>query len=346
MARYRIIDEMLSDPSHNYTTEEIYRAVLRECPSVTLRMIQKDIKNIGDEFGQFKKKLIRNAGGRGTVKYADQSEPIFYKDLTWDEEEVLREVLKSLGQFDGLDNFTWMELLKKKLEVKDDGSQQPIISFSKNEGLQMPPTLLGRLFTAISRKKVIRITYTPFASTTKQYVVYPYMLKQYNNRWFLLCTPLADDVYPFNPYFVASFALDRMDGEFDYMNDIPYLESPVDFKARFEEIVGVTLYADQDVEDIYFAVKPKEVPYVRTKYLHITQIELDGDSQKHFRERYPSLSDCTFFSIECRPNHELLSLFASYMDAIVLVEPTSIRDELQKKVNELVAQYKCLGKAK
>ena len=44
MSRYRIIDKMLADSSHDYTTGDILDAVLKECPHVSLRMIQKDIK--------------------------------------------------------------------------------------------------------------------------------------------------------------------------------------------------------------------------------------------------------------------------------------------------------------
>ena len=87
MARYRIIDRMLADPNRNYTTQEILKEVSWQCDAeVSLRMIQKDIKALEEEFG---KELIRNAGRRGTVKYADQSEPLFYQELTADEEEVL-----------------------------------------------------------------------------------------------------------------------------------------------------------------------------------------------------------------------------------------------------------------
>ena len=135
MARYRIIDRLLADPNRDYTTKQIIEQVNWSCPNVSPRMVQKDIKALEDEFG---KKLVRNAGRRGTVRYEDQSTPLFYQELTADEEEVLREVLRSLGQFDGLDNFTWLELLKKKLDVGASVGQQPLISFSKNDGLQIP----------------------------------------------------------------------------------------------------------------------------------------------------------------------------------------------------------------
>lgn len=337
MARYRIIDRMLADPNRNYTTQEILKEVSWQCDSaVSLRMIQKDIKALEEEFG---KELVRNSGRRGTVKYADQAEPLFYQELTADEEEVLREALKSLGQFEGLDNFTWLDLLKKKLDYKERPGQQPYISFSSNEELQIPEGLLGRLFSAISNKKVIRITYTIFGKEPRQYTVYPYQLKQYNDRWFLLCTPIGDEIFPFKAEFIATFPLDRIAEEFDYIDDEPYLETPVDLKARFDEIIGVTLLQDEDVEDIYFAVNKRSLSYIQTKYIHGTQIELDGESQKMFRSKYPALKDWTFFSIECRPNYELYSKFSSYGDTVVIVEPMRIRDKMKNMMEGGVENY-------
>ena len=337
MARYRIIDRMLADPNRDYTTAQIARAVSLECPKVTLRMIQKDIKALEEEFG---KEMLRNSAGRGTVRYEDQSEPLFYQELTSDEEEVLREVLHSLGQFDGLDNFTWLDLLKKKLEINEDTRQQPLISFSKNEGLQIPDTLLGRLFTAISRKKVIRFTYTVFGRRPKEYTVYPYQLKQFNDRWFLLCNPVGDEVYPYNPEFIATFALDRMDSKFEYEEDIPYIETPIDLKARFDEVIGVTILKDVEPEYIYFAVHPEYLPYIQTKYIHWSQLQLDEESEADFKRRYPTLKDWTFFTIECRPNNELYNRFASYSNRIVLVEPVAMRDELARLMSSAADNYK------
>lgn len=336
LKRFRIIDKLLSDPNHDYTTEDMLYAVNRECPHVSLRMIQKDINAIVEEFD---KEIVRNAGGRGTVKYVDQSQPIFYKELTWDEEEVLREVLKSLGQFSGLDNFTWLELLKKKLAMDAQPDTHPLISFSKNDGLQIPDTLLGRLFTAISRKKVIRITYTVFGGQPKQHVVYPYQLKQYNDRWFLLCTPLETEEFPYNPEFIANFALDRISEKFDYVEDEPYIETPVDLQARFDEIIGVTLLKDEKVEDIVFAVRPQASNYVKTKYLHSTQLQVDEKWEADLKSTYPGLSDCEFFSIECRPNYELYSRFASYSDSVVLVEPAYMREHMKKLVSGTSEMY-------
>ena len=336
LKRFRIIDRLLSAPNRDYTTDDIAYRVNRECTPVSLRMIQKDILAIEEEFG---KELVRNASGRGTVKYADQSQPIFYKELTADEEEVLREVLKTLGQFEGLDNFTWLELLKKKLEMEHDEDQQPLISFSRNDILQMPPTLLGRLFTAISRKKCIQFTYTPFGMESMQVTAYPYQLKQYNDRWFLLATPVGTEAEPYDPEYIANYALDRISEKFDYVEDIPYIQTPVELDMRFDEIIGVTLYKDADVETIYFAVRPASLNYVRTKYIHPTQMEFEGKDADDLKMKYPALKDCGFFSIECRPNYELYSRFASFGANMILLEPTFMAERMRNMVKAAAAGY-------
>lgn len=336
LRRFRIIDRLLSDPNHDYTTDEIMRRVNRECPAVSLRMIQKDILAISEEFG---KRITRNAGGRGTVKYEDQSEPIFYKELTADEEEVLREVLRTLGQFEGLDNFTWLELLKKKLEMNRPQDTRPLISFSRDDILQMPPTLLGRLFTAISRKKVIRFTYTPFGMEPREITVYPYQLKQYNDRWFLLATPVGSDRFPYDPEFIGNFALDRISERIGYVEDIPYVETPVDLDMRFDEIIGVTLHRDAEVESIYYAVRPASINYIRTKFMHPTQMEFTGKDAEDFRNRYPGLNDCGFFSIECRPNYELYSRFASLGANVILLEPTFMAERMRDMARDAAMNY-------
>ena len=192
MARYRIIDRMLADPHKDYTTQDILKAVAHECPKVTIRMIQKDIKAL--EEAPFSKKVLRGKGGRGTVRYEDQSNPLFYQELTADEEDILREALGSLGQFEGLDNFKWLENLKKRLDMPAGRKERPIISFARNSVLQIPDNLLGHLYSAISRKKVIRFGYRRFEEKGQPFkgvTVHPYQLRQYNNRWFLLCNPVG-----------------------------------------------------------------------------------------------------------------------------------------------------------
>ena len=340
MARYRIIDRMLADPHKDYTTKDIEKAVSLECPKVTTRMIQKDIKAL--EEAPFNKMMLRGKGGRGTVRYEDQSTPLFYQELTADEEDILREALGSLGQFEGLDNFKWLENLKKRLDMPTGRKERPVISFARNDVLQIPENLLGHLYSAISRKKVIRFGYRRFQDTERpfsQVTVHPYQLRQYNNRWFLMCNPVGNAEYPFNPDLLYNYALDRMDGKVEYVDEIPYVETPVDIDARFDEIIGVTYMKDVEMRDIYFAVKPEAVNYVRTKFIHPSQDEVNPETEREFIRKYPSLKDCKFFFISCRPNVELYALFASYRNTVVILEPEDVQKEIKRLLREAVDNY-------
>ena len=226
--------------------------------------------------------------------------------------------------------------------MPDKGRERPVISFSKNDVLQIPANLLGQLYSAIARKKVIRFGYRRFQDKGKpfsQVTVYPYQLRQYNNRWFLLCNPVGNADYPFNPEQIFNYALDRMDGKVEYIEDMDYIDTSVDIDARFDEIIGVTYRKDVEMRDIYFAVKPESVNYIRTKYIHPSQDEVNPETERDFIRKYPSLSDCKFFVISCRPNVELYALFASYGASVVILEPTEIRDEILRRFREAVENY-------
>lgn len=106
----------------------------------------------------------------------------------------------------------------------------------------------------------------------------------------------------------------------------------VDLKTRYDEIVGVTYYKNVEPVEIIFAVNKVSVNYVKTKYLHITQMELDELWSNQFKARYPFLKEWTLFSIECRPNTELFARFVSYGQNLVVVSP----DEVVKKMADVL----------
>ena len=179
----------------------------------------------------------------------------------------------------------------------------------------------------------------PYSKVT----VYPYLLRQYNNRWFLLCNPVGNEQYPFNPDTIYNYPLDRMDGTVEYVDEMPYIDTPVDIDSRFDEIIGVTYMKNVPIQEIYFAVKPQSVNYVLTKYIHPSQDEVNPETEKEFKAKYPSLMDCKFFFISCRPNIELYALFASYRDALVVIEPENVRNTMVGFLANAVSNYDQLG---
>ena len=343
LLRIKVIDELLSNPNGSYTSEYIRSKVNRELssgkrdmtlPEVTLRQIQLDVKDIEKIFG---KKVIRvPAGGhRYFLRYEDPSSPIFSKELTGDEREVLREALKVLGGFDGLDNLQSLDVLKKKLDLEQDPDRLPFISFSKNDSLKIKEGLLGRLLYAISHKQSITVTYKKSPNAPIQHIlVYPYMLKQYLDRWYLFGKAFAGDLEA--EVDLYNLALDRI-VEFEPLDQemYPFHETEIDIKRRFDEAVGVTFYENADVEEILIAVKKSAVPFIESKKLHCTQIALDEEYQKKYGEKYPKFANWKFYSLECRINYELISLLTSFHDQIVVLESSGfvpIEITMSKKI--------------
>lgn len=352
LARYMVIDRLLSDPYRSYTSRDIADAVSRETDQdVTLRQIQMDIQNL--TMPPFSKQLDENVGGR-ILRYEDQSQPLFSREMSNDEKEIMKEALNSLGQFEGMENFTWMELLKKKLAITTDTPERPIIVFDRSQNLQIQDNLLAKLYTAISRKKVVSFTYHKFEGEAIRMTVFPYQLRQYNGRWFLVCNYVGNDEHPFCSEKLATMALDRFVGEPEYIDTIDYIDTPVDIMAGYDEIVGVSFIpttiingetVPNEPQSIVFGVKPKSVGYVRTKKLHMTQIEFYDEDQIKYREKYPALSDCTFFTIECRENFELYSLLLSFGGDLTVVEPTNVRKNIYKKLEDSAKYYMSIGKS-
>lgn len=354
VVRYIILDRMLSDQHHYYTRTQLLNAVndylkgVDEALQVSKRTIEMDLRDMEDIF-QIDLDESKIINGKKAIRYADKTRSIFSKPLSEDEKMLLKEVLSTLGQFSGLDNFVWLDDLKTKLgdqlsfggselDAVNGAPQRKVISFSSNEFLQNKE-YLGWFFSAITNKKVVSITYRKFDAENAQVIIaYPYMLKQYRDRWYLLCTPTCDKKLPYNPRFIANIPLDRIEA-YEEVQNIPYVECQVDIDELFDDIVGVTYYWDKPVEHVVFAVHKSSANYIRTKPIHPFQAELSKDDQIEMRKKNPMLKDFYFFSLDCKLNYELSSLFRSYGYNLVVISPASLREEMKESARKQLEFY-------
>lgn len=337
--RYRHIDSCLSHKHKRFTTQEIADYVnekLREddFPTVSLRCIQKDIKALTEEVFFADLDYKERADGKKYIHYADPSYSIFTKELSEDEEHLLSEVLNTLGQFDGLNNFEWLDGLKQRLGVREC---RRIIQFSANPDYLAGSNLLGKLFTAIANKQVIKITYHTFKEPEKpkKSLVHPYLLKQYNNRWFLIAGGKDD--------FIINFALDRID-DFELVDGKKYKEPSMELEERFEEIVGVTLIKGASSEKILLWVSDKQMPYIQTKPLHGSQRVIKGARAEQLHKEY-GINDGHFIEINCIVNTELKQLIASQMDDMMVLSPQTLCNAMFERIEQQWNKYKALQRA-
>ncbi len=324
LIRYKYLDMLLSDRHHYYDindlTEKVNDMLYEDgFSTVTRRCIEKDIVYLQE--APFKAQISHfKWNGKNCISYSSASFSIFKQELSREERNLLREVLNTIGQFDGLAHFEWLDKFKIGLGGKE---QKQIISFSNNPYL-VNSNLLGTLFDHISNKVVIKLSYHTFDDpAVKSIIFYPYQLKQYNNRWYVLG-------YPENCEKILNFALDRIDSV-DPQPERKYIECPENLSELFDDIVGVTLFNENPVEHIVCWVSDKSKGYVDTKPIHGSYTPIKGDNEKKMHEVYPQLIGGIFFTLDCICNYELIRELCSYgKELLVLSSSGSIKDAVDR----------------
>lgn len=361
--RYMFLDQLLSDRHYSCTCKELvmkindmlvfngFKPIYNGDPEDKVdmnrakRLIQLDIIALQDAPFNIEIDSSEKRNGAPIYRYKDMSHTLFAKQISDDEKKLLCEVLNSLGNFSGLDSFEWLDELRERLrdrrsfgnaylQLKDDDHDESksIIMFEENKDLKNKKHL-PILFKYIANRKTIIIGYKKFNdSEVKHFSVYPYKLKQYANRWYLLATPAPTEEFGFRPDLILNLPLDRIE-ENDIVVDTEneYRDCAVDLEERYEEIIGVTYYADNPIEKIILAVKESAYPYIQTKPLHMTQ-------KKCLDEQY-QISGYRTISIECRQNHELISTILQYGDEVIVLAPESLRINIMETLCKQISKY-------
>ena len=333
LIRFKYLDDLLSDRHHYYDihdlTEKVNEALEAEdYPLVGRRSIEKDLQNM--QAAPFSAPIEHFTwNGKRCIAYESCSFSIFRKKLSNEEKNLLREVLSTIGQFDGLSNFEWLDRFKIGLGLEEN---RKVISFSNNPYLQNS-NLLGTLFNVISNKVVISLSYHTFSdSTIRSIDFHPYLLKQYNDRWFLIGAADSDKT-------ILTFPLDRID-KVETLPEMKYFECTEDLSERFEDIVGVTLYQDSPVEHILCWVSDRSKGYVDTKPIHGSYTPIKGDEEQQLRNEFPHYHGGMFFTLDCINNYELIRELCSYgKELIVLRSDGNVADDVRKWVREMNENY-------
>jgi predicted DNA-binding transcriptional regulator YafY len=333
LIRYKHLDMLLSDRHHYYDindlTEKVNDMLCEDgFKTVTRRCIEKDLVYLTER--PFCAPIERTKRkGKNCVFYKYASFSIFKQEMSREERNLLREVLNTIGQFDGLDNFEWLEKFKMGLGYN---RHRQIISFSNNPHLKNS-NLLGTLFDYISNKVVIHLSYHTFADESVRAIdFHPYLLKQYNDRWYLLGAADSDMK-------ILHFALDRIDNV-EPLPEKKYVDCSDGLSERFDNIVGVTLYGDRPIEHILCWVSDASKGYIDTKPIHGSYTPLKGNAVQRLRTEYPQLQGGMFFTLDCINNFELIRELCSYgKELIVLSSDGTVADEVKKRISEMNEQY-------
>ena len=324
--RYTILDRCFSNHNRLFDYDDLLNQVnnvLFELGTegIKLRQLQYDIEHMKSDAGwaiEFDESLKK--GRKKAFRYLDKSFSIANHPLNVNDVEQLETTIAILSRYKHRAEFSWLEELIPRMEQAFElveSGENGIISYQENIDLKGREHI-GSLFNLILKRKKVKISYEPYGKPQFEAIVSPYHIKQFNNRWFLLC---------FNEEYqsISNYPLDRINSIEEL--DTSFKPSDINWLDYFDDIIGVTKPEDSVVEKIYLKFSENRINYVLTKPLHGSQ-KIDKTDE-----------DSRTVTIEVIPNQELYQVLLSFGADVEVLSPKSLRDEMIKKNIEVNLIY-------
>jgi len=277
------------------TFEEIKSFLHGSGFEISTRTLQRDIEQIRTEFG-IEILYNRTEGGY----YIDY-------ELSPDFESTMRffEIISTAG------------ILSDSLRDSKQALKHIIFD---SQGRLRGTEHLKTILQAIRSKKMVQFTHENFGTgKTTTFKVAPYLLKEYQNRWYLVGIPEGMQEF-------RTFGIDRMDELKMLSENFRYdkKRNPLD---DFEHIVGLT-YSDRKIETVVISVDPFQGKYLKALPLHASQKILIDDS-KELR-----------ISLRIKPNFEFRQQLLMMGDRAKVLEPAWLVKDIRKTIEAMAKKYK------
>ena len=324
--RYKILDRCLR--KGGYSTQRLMQEVNKYLedngyPTISAsNTIRQDLDYISANYPQVaieEKRIGRNI----TYGYKKTDSSIFQLSFNDDELAQLSQCMAILSRFGGTPQSDWIkkfvERFQLSLQIETDCSK--VVGFDWNRQLK-GREFFTKLLSAIVKGTVLHIKYKSFKRTAaKMYVVHPYFLKEYNNRWFLLGWGDDKDA-------LITLSLDRIISLKELPEKTLRPNESINFSDEyFEDIIGITKKDDSVLTKIRLWISPQLSPYIKTKPIHNSQIIKSEDERGMIIELY------------LYPNFEMEQEFLSHGEGLKVISPDSVRNRILERLKATLDNY-------
>lgn len=335
--RYNILDRCFRRTQRPFTfpelLEEVNEKIQESYPDETIktRTLRDDLKLFRNPITGFDapvKTIKRN--GQDVYLYDRPDFTIAARKLLPYEQYLLEAAQQLLDRFENDPKYDKLSealvLFQEEEEAKTDSNYDQILFYDKNEAYE-GLRFLKPLFLAIKNKTVLKITYQGFHDTEeKEYVFHPYILKQYNQRWF---------VFGYNESFEIdqwSIPLDARLKKFEALPETSCKNDTTDWESFFRKMVGVrnhSMTKDNPLpETVVLRFDPKRIDYFKTKPIHPFWDEFVEEGKENQ----------VFF--ETVINLELVQQILSYGKDVEVLAPEGLRELMREQAKLLFEVYK------
>lgn len=149
--------------------------------------------------------------------------------------------------------------------------------------------------------------------------IHPYCLRLFKRRWYIIA---------YSEYSKGNrlFMLDRA-RSVEVMTDSFTMPEGFDAEEYFNDIYGVRQTDRSEMTKVVLKVNANRCDLLRNLPLHPSQKEIE------------TTPEYSIFKVELKPNFDLKQELISYLDALEVLEPVSLRDELRMTIKSMCRKY-------
>lgn len=289
-----------------YTAQTLIEAIAEKVDQhISDRTLRDDIQDLRDMGAEIPKraKSYRYAVPFSFLEKLDDS---YYGSLN-EAVALLRQVSKT-KEFWGMEDI--LLRLEQRLSLTE-AEKNAAIAFEEVD--LKGKAHLPKLYQAIQNGRFIRVHYEPFGKPMSQRHISPLLLKEYNNRWFLIGWENGKND-------LQNLPLDRIEN-FHETHEVFGYDKHFDWRERFNNMIGTTL--EGTLETVCLRFSESRFPYVMTKKLHHSQ-ELAGEQ---------------LISIRVYTNRELIAKILEFGEDVEVLEPKDLRKKIAEILEKASAKY-------
>ena len=362
--RHRILDQLLRESSRNPLTLYEITDILNErlasnwnssaiFTPVAPRTVSEDIRTMRKNYGvDIPVKGRRNA----TYAYPDPYTSIYHQGLQPEEAQDVRQALLQLIRFVSHDQFRFLtdgvnggalaHLFRMFLPEEDSrvvdllDSDDVRVLFDSSIEEYIGNQWLVPLIEASAEKTILRVKYKAFGGVESEFDFHPYILKQYNNRWYCYghdpephrelasgCKIAFDHKHIALDRIVAIRPLRPKELEervkFRPRRD-RFKTSKIDWEGReFSQRIGMsTPFRPEEKSQIHVKFSADQIGYERTKPLHHT-----------FREFTHHRDGSVTCKYDLQPNFEFIQRILSFGSRCEVLSPAWLRTLVKEQLS-------------
>ena len=325
--RYHIIDACLTNKQKPYPTIE---ALAKACSDkiregISTSTIEKDIRQM---------KRPRPHGYDAPIEYSKQHRGYFYaeqgfsiSDLQLSDEEWdgLRYAANLLHQYAEVPLFKdfkqAIEKINTRFNLMIDLEEEDFEKYIQFETSHRTTGYhwIQEAYAAIRNRWLLNIKYDNiYKNKTQEYLVYPKLLKEHRNRWYLVGWVTDRKDY-------LTFALDRIQ---EMQSKEVVQKHLLDFDANkfLQHSVGIMETAEKPV---------KVVLMIKSPYHKLVELEPIHHSQKSAKHN----SDGAMIELYLNINPELINTILSMGPYCKVVQPLSLKNNVKSILTKTLQQY-------